>query len=368
MINIIANLISVVLFTLWLRLYLRDWRIRIFLVTLFITQWHGPVRFTYYDPTYTDPWLYVFLLAGLIAIQHVKTKPGLLSVLWVGLITFVGVLFREIVMILPVSLAFITNPLSGWSELSLPIDWRQVFALLKKPYYLCLLPLLLGIAGFLIVRNAATQYNDYSFITTAIDWAYNKPILTYFHAYYITFGPLLILLIFSFRRSVRFLWENQFLLVFLVGMMLMGWISGSDTERFLYWAAPVVYLLIGLFLQEDWHLLKSPWLIALLAASTICSQRLFWIVPDYPNNDPTPVPIFSILSSRFQYLDLWSFFAERNVQMISFLEYLLLTAIVLIWLALRQKSIHPQETMQRSRMQARNNRPAWALLRFYNRD
>jgi hypothetical protein len=347
-VNIVANLLAVLLFTLWLRLYLGDWRLRVLLATLFITQWHGPVRFTYYDPTYTDPWMFVFLLAGLIAIQRLKSKPGILTLLALSLITFVGVLFREIVVILPLTLAFVTNPMPGWDELFCPFTWQKLVKLLRKPYYPFILPLLLGIAGFLVVRNTASQNNDYSFTQTALDWVYNKPVLTYLHAFFITYGPLIVLPVFSWRRSFRYLWEHQDLLVLLLGMMLIGWIGGSDTERFLYWAMPVVYLLLGLFIQENWPRLNSPWLILLLVVSTVCSQRRLWTVADYPNHFDTPIPILSILSNRFQYLDLWSFFAARPVQVISFLEYLVLSGVLIVWLKLRSTAAQPDLRLELS--------------------
>jgi hypothetical protein len=45
--------------------------------------------------------------------------------------------------------------------------------------------------------------------------------------------------------------------------------------------------------------------------------------------------MLSILSNKFQYLDLWSWFAARSVQAISLLEYLLLSALLLLWLKRR---------------------------------
>jgi len=335
-VNIVANLIAVLLFVIWLRIYMDDWRIRVLLVTLFITQWHGPVRFTYFDPTYTDPWMYVFLLMGLIAIQRIKSKPGFLAVAGLGLITFVGVLFREILLILPLTLAFITNPLPAWNDIFVSFTWKKCIQLLKKPYYPFIFVFLFGIAGFFVVHYLASQTNDYSFTQTAMDWVSNKPIPTYVLAIFITYGPLIVLPIFSWRRSLHILWEHQDMLVFLLGMMLIGWIGGSDTERFLYWAMPVIYLLIGLFIQENKSLLKSPWLILVLGASTIFSQRLFWTVADYPNQFKTPIPVFSILSDRFQYLDLWSFFAQRTVQVVSLVEYFLFSGILIVWMKLRR--------------------------------
>ena len=341
-VNIAANLLSTILLLIWFRLHLSDWRIRTLLVVLFITQWHGPVRFTYYDPAFTDPWLFVFLLVGLIGIEKIRVlvkdpenqqvKASLIYAGLLALVSFIGVLFREVVLIIPLALFFVANPLPRLQEITSPLTKKQIIKFIKGPYYPAIVAVVAGIAGIFLVRSIATQYNDYSFVKTAFDWAYDKPVLTYIHAYFVTYGLLIVIPLFFWRRTVNFLWNNQYMLVYLAGFMLFGWIGGSDTERFLYWAMPVVYVLIGIEIEENRSIFNSPWLILFLSASTICSQRMFWTVADYPNTFKTPFPILSILSNKFQYLDLWSFFAERSVQAISLLEYLLLSALLLWWL------------------------------------
>jgi hypothetical protein len=79
-INLIANLITTVLFVFWLRLNLNDWKIRLLLTALFLLMWHGPIRFVYYYAAYTDPWLFVALLSGLIGIQLLKETPTILRI------------------------------------------------------------------------------------------------------------------------------------------------------------------------------------------------------------------------------------------------------------------------------------------------
>lgn len=331
-INIIGNVLSVILFALWLGLFLKEWRIRTILVVLFITQWHSPIRFTYFDPVYTDPWLFVLLLIGLIAIQRIKTKSNIFIVILLGLLSFVGVVFREMVLILPITLAFTTNPIPSFYEILTSLANLRIFQVIKKPNYQFLIPLFMGVSSLYLVRSVATQTNDYSFTRTALDWLYDKPFSTYIHAYFITFGPLIILPIYSWRTVKKFLSENQYLVVFLLGFMVIGWIGGSDTERFLYWAMPVVYLLIGIAIRENKILLNSPLLILFLVSCTICSQRLFWTVPDFPNHFKTPLPILSILSSKFQYLDLWSYFGERGLEIGSLSQYLIVSILILLWI------------------------------------
>lgn len=357
-VNIIANLLSTVLFTFWLRIFLPDWRIRALLAILFITAWHGTVRFTYYDPTYPDPWWFVFLLAGLIVIQRVKslvennpspanqgdrsgTKEKILLVACVGVISFVGVIFREVALLLPLAFLFITNPIPTLQEAIQPLKDGNLGKILKRPFYLAIIPLLLGMGATLLVHRLASQYNDYSFIQTSLGWAYDKPAPTYLHAFFITYGPLVLVPLCFWGQTRRFLGENQHLLVFLVAVLILSWIGGSDTERFLFWAMPVIYLLIGMGISENKGVFKSPLLVLLLAASTILAMRWFWVVADYPNTYKTPYPILSILSNQFQYLDLWSFFAERTVAIRSLVEYLGLSCVIVLWIKRRENALHP---------------------------
>ena len=140
------------------------------------------------------------------------------------------------------------------------------------------------------------------------------------------------------------------MLVYLFGVAVLGWIGGSDTERFLFWAMPVVYLLIGKSIEDHLQLLKSFPLIVILVLSQLISQRLFWSIPEYPNDFSTPIPILTVLTSRAQYLDLWSHTdGNRLIQSISFWEYTLLCIVLLWWLSYRssQRQLDEQATVSK---------------------
>lgn len=330
-INIVANLLSTILLILWLRLYLHDFRIRVFLVILFITQWHGPIRFVYFYPVSSDPWLYVFLLLGLIGIHKFKNRPDLGNTTLLGLVSLIGVMFREVVLVVSVALIFSTNPiprihgnLRSWFNLGM----QQV-----RPRLIHVLhPLLFGIAGAIAVRCMVSQTNDYSFIKSTISWAYNKPLLSYIQAYFVSYGPVIMIPVVYWRRTINFLWANQSMLVYLVGFMVLAWVGGSDTERFLFWGMPIVYLLVGRVMQEKVTVWKSLWFVIFALLSQLVSQRICWTIPDYANGFLVPIPVLTIPSSRFNYLDLWSYHGRRIIQFISLIEYLLVAIVGSLWL------------------------------------
>ena len=70
----------------------------------------------------------------------------------------------------------------------------------------------------------------------------------------------------------------------------LAYVGGSDTERILGWAAPVVYVLIGRAIEAYWPVLRRhPVATAALAIVQLLSARVFWPVPvGYDNPQPLP--------------------------------------------------------------------------------
>lgn len=199
LVNCAANVLLLVLFMVWLRLHLRDWRIRTVLVLLLLTQWHGPFRFVFWYPTASDNTLHCFILMGLICLHYVAAKPRLATAL-LALVVLVGVAFREIMLLLPVALLFADNPIRFqglWGHLT-RFQWREI---LRIPRLIFWIPLLVGAAGFACVRLVAHQENGYKFGLIAVKWLYDKPWPTYLHGALIAFGPILGLLIYNGRQT-----------------------------------------------------------------------------------------------------------------------------------------------------------------------
>lgn len=338
-INILANLIVITLLVFWFRIYIEEWKIRSFLVVLFITQWHGPVRFIYYYPVYVDSWLFVFLLAGLISIYKISIKPRLSNLIFLGIIVFIGTLFREVVIIIPIALLYALNPI----KLNLPLISRSGTdnsqgRKIRTPNSF-LVPLILAILSFGITRLLGSQTNNFSFLLTSSYWVVHKPVITYFHAYFIAFGPaIMVLLIFNWKKAGKFLKNHQFMLVYVLGFGFLAWIGGSDTERILFWSMPVIYLLVGISIEKNIEVFSKILFLTLIVCQLI-SQRLFWTIPDYPNEFVSPYPFLTFIGNKFQFLDLYSFHGDKSIQLISFLQYVLLSIILLIWLKYRARKL-----------------------------
>jgi hypothetical protein len=351
--NVIAAGLIAALLVLWLRLFIENWKLRLLLVALFLTQWHGPTRFVYFYPDNNDPWGLLFCLAGLICIQKLRANlsPNLLGILCI--ICFVGLMFREFVGLVGVAAICTLNLL--YYERGLRI---------RRPVLALLVPLgcaFLGLAAshHLVIRGllphpisacGETYSRTYSFIVEGVYWMHYQPLVMYIHGWLLAFGPILFLLIFGWREVGRFLGEHQYQLAYLAGVIGLSWVGGPDTERFAFFAMPVIYLLCGKVIARNSVVLRSGLLISFLASIQAISERLFWTIPDYPGvgqpgplnlvvTPPEPSWFFLVPFGNVSYLNLLSHFG-RNM-MISFVEYCFLGFTLLVWLHYRQRRLVP---------------------------
>ncbi|MBI4965611.1 MAG: hypothetical protein HY913_20205 [Desulfomonile tiedjei] len=334
-VNIVGNLITVILLTLWLRLYLQDWTIRAFLVLIFMAQWHGPVRYVYYHPAYIEPWLLAFLLMGLLAIQRVAVKPTFGKVACLTFVSFLGVAFREACLIIPIASLFAANPVARQDSLSAAPAQPTVSRMIGQTPTALFLPLAFALLSWLAVLYLVTPTSNYSYIKRAVVWGYNQSLALYIHSWFVAYGPVLVLLLYNWRRTGSFLRTNQFMLVYLLGLAALAWIGGTDTVKFLFWAMPVVYLLVGRAIEDNKELLTLP-LVVVLVFCQLLSERVLWPVPDYPSPYSGGLILLTLLGSKIQYLDLSPSHGSRGIQIISLFQYLALSALILSWLYRRR--------------------------------
>jgi hypothetical protein len=326
-VNLVAAGLASVLLASWLAGYLTHWKTVAVLVTLFVTQWHGPVRMTFFAPVYTDPWLLVFLLVGLHLISAVHKGRRTNGQLWtLTAVTIAATVIREVGIILAGTVLF-AGPDVTARHLFSPA--ALVERVRRRP--LLLLPACAGLAAIATIRLAVTPTGDYAFARAALTILYTKPLHTYVHAWFVTYGPVLALVIVAWRSTATLLEAEPFLAAYLLAVCALAWIGGVDTERFLFWGMPIVYLAIGRAIEARPGWLRSAPLLVVLVAAQLVSQRIFWATPDFPNDYITPFPVLTMPSSRAQYLDLFSLHGRRILEVISLLEYLVLTVILVKW-------------------------------------
>jgi hypothetical protein len=330
-VNTIANVLTLCLLWFWLRLHLKDSRVRVGLCLLFLLQWDTPVHWLYFFPAHTDPWLWTFLLAGLICLHYLaqatNTSRWLLAL---GCLSAVGVVFREVALIIPLVLLFLHNPLR-WSERR----WK-----LHVPPAMFFLPLLCALLALVLVRVSVVQTDDYSFARTAVQWVRTKSLLSYLHGWMLAYGPVVFLPIIFFKQTLAFLRQSQWMTVYLLFFALMGYVGGSDTERLLYWSMPIVFILIGKVFEENAPLMRSKPLLLMLIAVELLAVRAFLPTPDYTQGrESHSIPLFTPLGSDAYFMDLFSFHGTPSVEWISLLQYLAFAGMFGTWIALRRRRL-----------------------------
>jgi hypothetical protein len=338
-VNILANFLSAILFVFLLRQFIRNVKIRIAMSAAFMLMWHGPLRYVFYYPVLTDSWLFVFVLAGLLGIRKLQQYPSNKGFLLFVLISSVGIFFREATILVPIAYLFATNPLTMPVNFLTFFSNKHIIQNIKNIPFKSLLPLFLCGLTYFAISKIVTFDNSYNFFVNAIYWALSKPFSAYLLALFVTFGPIIVLLIYKWRWVIEFFRNNQYLLVFLLAIFMAAWVGGSDTERILFWGAPVIYLVIGKCIEDNFRLFRSiPILITLIAAQSL-SMKLFSTIPDSPNNFVTPLPILTILINNFQNFPWFSIIDNHRLETITFIEYALLALILILWLYIHSRQI-----------------------------
>jgi hypothetical protein len=176
----------------------------------------------------------------------------------------------------------------------------------------------------------ASPTSDYWIADAAFFWAYSKPLPEYLLAIFITYGPALSLLAIGWPAVKAHLakFPDQAMLLLIV--LMLAWIGGSDTERFLMWGFPVVLVLIGKAAEQvTWAHAKGA--AALLLAAQAISGR--WLLPIPSDFVEDPARVWPILTpfTASSYLQLYAQMPDRLMGAVALAEYLALTTVLALW-------------------------------------
>jgi len=323
-VNTTGSFLASIVLLFWLSGYIKDWRLRVLLVTLFLIQWDAPPRYMYHSPVHVDAWYFVFALVGLIAIRRYQERPSLPLLGGLIALSFVGTLFREIVMIVPIAFLAAHQP---FSIVGSPEDRHMKFRLPPLSHWL---PFFSGAAAFVLLHRFCHQTDSYSFLATILDFLYGKPVIGYIQAWFLAFGPVLFIIIYDWKKAGAFLGEHQTFILFLATGAWLGFFGGTDTERLLYWSMPGVYVLLGLAIEHR-HAVLSRWPVALtFILGQLMTSRILWTTPDYPTSYPHTFPVLQQFGSHVQFLDLFSYHGFRTKELLSIVE-LTIYGVAILW-------------------------------------
>jgi hypothetical protein len=162
---------------------------------------------------------------------------------------------------------------------------------------------------------------------------------------FISFGPMIAVVLYDWRATLAFLKQRADLAVLPVLCIGLAYVGGHDTERYFFWAMPVIYLLIAQSMQRQYRVVSSVAVATVLIAGQLLAQRVFWAVPD-PGTAVTPLAdvgglarVYAIANRVFVIDDfhwnLWSNFGSRRFHLVQLAFYLTLSAAILLMMRRR---------------------------------
>jgi hypothetical protein len=226
---------------------------------LFMITWHAPLRFVFFYPVLTDYWFWVFWLAGLLIVS----RPILsrIEALLLCLISFLGVMFFQVFILLPLSFFISSNAviyrIKKLAEflLGVNLNSEKEYELAKsknRSFIVSLLALCCSVLGLLLLNLLMdTGTDNYSYLKTIIWWVfYQTKLIDLPLATFVAFGLPFSLLIINWKTAKAHLKNNRFHLTLLLLVAGLSIVGGADMARYLFWASPVVLLLIIICLKD----------------------------------------------------------------------------------------------------------------------
>ncbi len=252
------------------------------LLAVYIANPNSPFRFSPFFPAFSDPFAFVFFFA-LYWIYKWRENLGPARTLLLCLVGFTGAFVREIVVVVP--LAFLG---AFFLRFLLTAKAERPRALGFVWY---LLPVVVTSMGVYITRQIVEPLpvpRPYSLWGHAkMIWEVNlKQPEVILLCLFTSLGLFTTWVLAGLTTSPlrAFLRRNLELVVFLPGMLVLALIGGFHTDRFVFWALPMMLVLAGFLLQEGLALPKSVPLkvvfLGILLVAQILIYRAWLPIPD----------------------------------------------------------------------------------------
>lgn len=324
-----CNALSLVFLTLLLQRHVGSAFARMVVVIAFLVEPHSPVRFSQFNPVSVDAATLTFLLAGLLGVEWYQARPSSFRATLLAALVAAGVAFHEVMLIIGVCALLGSFPTLGFGS------WRERLDTIDRTK--AWLPLVCGVLMWLAIHDwVVATPSDYSLATEAMRGLSETSPLQYGVAWFLVFGPLLALPVYFWRHSLRLLAEQPVWLVYLATLAVAAWLVGTETEKLLVFASPIVYVMVAQAIT--WARL-GPTTVAmasLLFAQAI-SSRVFAAIggPILPPDVRTEIweRLWSAESAwLLSYDNMWSQFATPSLMTFYVLWYGLVSGSVLAFL------------------------------------
>ncbi len=342
MLAILANAAVVVLLAFFLRAHVQNAFCRLLAIGLFVTHWLSPVRLAWYAPVHVDYLANVCLVLGLLLAEASARRRSRALALLLTLLALLAMTVHNTFVVVALAYCFTCNPIGRRRE---HVDAREGAVATRRPIFppLAALPFMACVAGIIAVRWYALELDPVENrfqLPKAVQIPPLRRLWDYPLVWFIVFGPAMALLLFDVRHVLRFLVEHQHLAVYVLAYAALGLVGSTDAERYLFWAFPVVYLLIALAVERHAPRLRQRPVVATLVAILLLggqslTHRVFWSLPDGASTPPWP-PLLTPWGSQFPIAHLSTYAGDRAVLILMLVEYTIWAAALLCLLMLRR--------------------------------
>lgn len=307
-VNTASAVVLLYLMGVWLRRHVSLLVAR-WLLVVFAFHWLTPLRQVWWYPTQIDP----AAMAAMVGALLLQRRP------WAfGLVCLAGALVRETTVVVPAAIAVAGVARRGTQRAKLRAGLAGTLA---------------SLAGIALAHVLVVPTSDYWMLDAAFHWAYAKPLPTYVLAWFVAYGPMIVLPLVRWPAVRALLADRSEYAVMLAAIAALAWVGGTDTERFLLWGAPVVLAMVGAAADGmDWTRARGP--LILLAVAQVLNGRWILPTPDAWAHAPRAWPVLTPLAARHvEYL--LSLTPDRPMAAVSLAQYLALSAVLVFWLKRR---------------------------------
>jgi hypothetical protein len=245
----------------------------------------------------------------------------------------IGVLFRELVLLIPVAFLFARNP---------QIRHQSHFPYLRVTNFPRLeqwVPLVVASTAFVWAGEFVVAA-DPGFSATAHlgERAFRRSLVSFTLGWFVAFGPALFVVLYDWKSAATFFSRHRALLVFTVGVAVIGWAGSLESERHaVNLASPVILLLLGLTIERHHTWFRSRALLTGLLAGQALVNRVFWTVPQPDQNylERSPIFLLTPLGNDATYLHLFPDYLPSHLAELLVIEYAVLGAVIVTLLSRR---------------------------------
>jgi hypothetical protein len=297
-----------VLLWMFFRLYLRHSWSRLILIAVFLTSYIAPFRQGLYIAGLTYSTFLLFLIGGLLTIEWARRRPDVWPLITLAAVMFVGTLVRETMLLL------------------IPVVFCVPASRLRTRLVRTAAAGIPAVAAFEFTHAIAHSTNSYTFAGAARDSLAALTPAGAVTACFITLGAPLILCLAYQGTAIATLKREPHLAALIGVVVVLAALGGTNTEVFLSWAIPAVFVVAGQVVEAHWTDLHVAVVVLLISAQVLLA-RVLWPIPDFPGGQHATA-LLTPLGRNVPYIDLATKFAPQSQNAVIAIQCIVLTLVV----------------------------------------